>query len=158
MITSGVVKRQRIANEKLTIARKFRKEMTESETLLWKKVRKCQLGVKIRRQQIVEGFIVDFFCESAKLVIEVDGDVHDNEEQKKTDQLRRLVFEERGLQEIRFTNEQVKFSINRVLDEIRNIVLTSPRRPPSGSATTSMRRPEERGGRKKCVMQEHAHK
>jgi very-short-patch-repair endonuclease len=123
MKTSGVVKRQRIANTKLVIARDFRKEMTESEELLWQKLRRCQLGVKIRRQQIIEGFIVDFFCETAKLVIEVDGAVHDNEDQKKADQHRRLVFEERGLQEIRFTNEQVKFSINSVVDEIRNIVL-----------------------------------
>ncbi len=123
MKTSGIVKRQRIANAKLVIAREFRKEMTESEEILWQKLRKCQLGVKIRRQQIIEGFIVDFFCESAKLVIEVDGDVHDNEEQKIIDLHRRHVFEERGLQEIRFTNEQVRFSINSVLDEIRNIVL-----------------------------------
>jgi very-short-patch-repair endonuclease len=123
MKTSGVVKRQKITAEKLHIARDFRKEMTESEDLLWHKLRRCQLGVKIRRQQIIEGFIVDFFCDSAKLVMEVDGAVHDNEEQKKIDQLRRLVFEGKGLKEIRFTNEQIKYSINSVVDEIRTIVM-----------------------------------
>jgi ATP-dependent DNA helicase RecG len=117
--SSGVVKLQRISQAKLEQARELRKNMTEAELLLWEKLRRKSLyGIKFRRQQVIEGFIVDFYCERAKLVIEVDGGIHNTLEQKETDEHRKTVFYARGLKEVRFTNEQVIMSMNTVLDEI----------------------------------------
>jgi very-short-patch-repair endonuclease len=97
--------------------------MTEAEGVLWERLRrKSMLGVKFRRQQIIEGFIADFFCEAAKLVIEIDGGVHDLPDQKKIDEHRRKVFEARGLKELRFSNERVMSDINGVLQEIGKVL------------------------------------
>jgi very-short-patch-repair endonuclease len=120
MKTSGVVRLQHISDDKLDQARSLRLNMTHAENLLWQKLRRRQLGVKFRRQQIIEGFIVDFYCESAKLVIEVDGAVHFNEEQQATDEHRRKVFEDRGLREIRFENYQIESRIDDVIAVIRD--------------------------------------
>jgi very-short-patch-repair endonuclease len=119
MKTSGVVKLQKISDDKLSFAKAFRRNMTDSENLRWQKLRKGQLGVKFRRQQIIEGFVVDFYCESAKLVIEVDGPIHNTEEQKADDEHRRNVFQNRGLREIRFSNNQVDNDIVEVINIIK---------------------------------------
>ena len=77
---------QRVTKEKLERARELRREMTPAEKLLWQEVRAKKLGVHFRRHtcpggrcqgQIIEGFIVDFYCHRAALVVEVDGDIHD---------------------------------------------------------------------------------
>ena len=97
--------------------------MTEAEAVLWERLRNRKLGgYKFRRQQIVEGFIVDFFCEKAKLVVEVDGGVHNTEEQKKIDEHRRAVFKLRGLVEIRFKNEEILMNLGSVLQSINKTV------------------------------------
>jgi very-short-patch-repair endonuclease len=124
--SSGVVKLQRISNDKLRQAQELRKSMTDAEGILWERLRRKQIsGVKIRRQQIIEGFITDFFCESAKLVIEVDGSVHATQGQKALDAHRTEVFEARGLKELRFTNEQIESNIDYVINTITE-TLTSP--------------------------------
>ena len=79
-------------------------------------------GVKFRRQQIIEGFIADFFCETSKLVVEVDGEIHELPDQKKKDEHRRNVFAARGLKELRFSNERVLTDINGVLQEISGMI------------------------------------
>ena len=122
MNSSGVIKLQYLSEGKLRQARDLRKNMTHAEKLLWEKLRRKQLGVKIRRQQVIKGFIVDFFCEKAKLVIEVDGSIHDTSAQKKIDEHRREVFEQRGLKEIRFRNEQIEENIDKVISTIREFL------------------------------------
>ena len=118
-LTSGVILLQRTNPEKIDQARTLRKNMTEAEQALWQKLRGSKLfGHKFRRQQIIEGFIADFFCHAVKLVIEVDGSIHDNEEQKRTDAHRREVFAARGLRELRFRNEEVLENIADVLKRI----------------------------------------
>ena len=58
-------------------ARQLRQEMTPAEAILWKHLRTDQLGgLHFRRQQVLDGYIVDFYCHAAQLVIEVDGEVH----------------------------------------------------------------------------------
>lgn len=76
-LRTGIVTNQRVTKEKLERAKELRREMTPAEKLLWQEVRANKLGVHFRRQQIIQGFIVDFYCHKAGLVIEVDGDVHD---------------------------------------------------------------------------------
>lgn len=66
-------------------ARELRRAMTPAEKKLWQHIRYNQLGVQFRRQNAVGPYIVDFFCAKAKLVVEVDGDVHADEEQAEYD-------------------------------------------------------------------------
>ena len=120
MSTSGVIRLQRLSDGKLRQARALRANMTEAETILWERLRrKGILNVKFRRQQVIEGFIVDFYCESVKLVIEVDGSVHDTENQKVIDEHRRKVFQARGLKELRFANQTIVTDMETVIQMIK---------------------------------------
>lgn len=121
-MTTGVIKLQQTNIRKLRCARELRREMTEAETKLWKRLRGSQPGIKFRRQQLIAGFVADFFCDQAGLVIEVDGGIHTTKEQTVKDTLRRKVFEARGLTEIRFTNEQVFKDIEVVIEKIRTYI------------------------------------
>ena len=72
-ITGG----QKVKQEKVELARHLRQEMTPAEMKLWSLIRRRQInGCRFRRQQIIAGFIVDFYCPELALVIEIDGDVH----------------------------------------------------------------------------------
>jgi very-short-patch-repair endonuclease len=62
------------------MARALRKEMTPAEQTLWSELRGNQLhGAKFRRQQVIAGYIADFYCHAARLVIELDGPVHQHQ-------------------------------------------------------------------------------
>ena len=103
--TSGIVFGQH-SDEKRDAAYRMRREMTPAEDALWRRLRSSRLsGLHFRRQQIVDGFIVDFFCREAGLVVEVDGAVH--EMQRDYDAERDQVLEVRGLRVLRFTNDEV---------------------------------------------------
>ncbi len=119
-MSSGVVLLQRVEEYKKRQARNLRKNMTEAERVLWRYLRDRRLdGLKFRRQQIIEGFIVDFFWHELKLVVETDGEIHDTPEQKEIDEHRKNVFESRCLKEIRFKNSDVLNNISYVLAAIR---------------------------------------
>ena len=73
-----IVKRQKVDPAKIQRAKDLRHQMTEEERLLWKCLRTHRLAdLHFRRQQIIDGFIVDFYCHTAGLVVEVDGEVHE---------------------------------------------------------------------------------
>jgi very-short-patch-repair endonuclease len=118
-MASGVVGIQRVSKGKLEDSRKLRKNMTPSESLLWEHLRnrKCG-GFKFRRQQVIEGFIADFYCEQPQIVVEVDGGIHDDADAKKNDAHRETVFRARGITTIRFQNDQVNRHIESVVDQI----------------------------------------
>ena len=100
-------------------AKELRKNMTESEKVLWEEIRNRKLGgLKFRRQHPISTFIADFYCHEQKLVIELDGEIHDNEESQEYDEGRTAEMEYMGITVIRFRNEEVMNSINRVLNEI----------------------------------------
>src|SRR5580698_1584237 len=70
----GITGNQSVAPERLELARKFRREMTSRERTLWEALRANQLDhLHFRRQQVVKGFVVDFYCGSSRLAIEIDG-------------------------------------------------------------------------------------
>ena len=95
-------------------ARRMRETPTHAEGLLWKKLRKKRLGgFRFRRQHIIYTFIVDFYCPLAKLVIEVDGSVHDDQEEY--DREREEIIENLGYQVLRFRNDQIEREIEAVL-------------------------------------------
>lgn len=102
------------------LARQMRKEPTIAENILWQRLRRKQLGVKFRRQHTIDRFIVDFYCHNAKLVIEVDGPIHDYTLDE--DRLRQDYLESLGLCVIRFKNEEVIQLIDLVLDEIIKVL------------------------------------
>ena len=119
-MSSGVVLLQRVEEYKKRQARNLRKNMTEAERALWEQLRNRRLdGLKFRRQQIIEGFVVDFFCHELKLVVETDGEIHDTPEQKAIDEHRKNVFNSRGLREVRFKNSGVLNNMSYVLATIR---------------------------------------
>ena len=96
-----------------------RKQSTEAEQALWRELRGQRLGVKFRRQHAIEQFIVDFVSIGAKLVVEVDGAVHNDPGQAEYDAGRTHELTEVGYRVIRFTNEQVLGNMEMVLAEIR---------------------------------------
>jgi very-short-patch-repair endonuclease len=104
--------------EKVQIrAKELRKNMTNAEKLLWQYLRNRNLqGLKFRRQQPIGPFIADFYCASHKLIIEIDGNIHNN--QAENDELRTQQFEKYAYHVIRFNNRDVEENISEVLAEI----------------------------------------
>ena len=118
MVSRNIVIGQRVTQEKKELAVRLRQNMTPAEEVLWSELRTNRHdGWHFRRQQIIDGFVVDFYCHAASLVIEVDGDVH--EKQKEYDHERSEVLLARGLKVIRFSNDQVMKETQSVLAEIR---------------------------------------
>ena len=94
--------------------------MTPAEKILWQELRGNKLGVHFRRQQVITGFIVDFYCHKAGLVVEVDGDIHDLQQEQ--DARHEKVLGEMGLRIVRFRNEEVVKDLSAVLGKIRELV------------------------------------
>ena len=108
---------QNLSPEKIKRAKELRQNMTPAEKILWQKLRAKRFkGLKFRRQQIIEGFIVDFYCHSLGLVIEIDGEIHDK--QKKYDREREKILLAKDLCVLRFSNQQVIENISLVLESI----------------------------------------
>ncbi len=111
-------------------AKNNRKNATEAEDKLWQEVRNKKInGYKFRRQHPIAGYIPDFVCLERRLVIEIDGDYHNEEEQKKYDTLRTTLLKEINYHLIRFTNEQVLEKMPWVLEEIRKFLLSESNSP-----------------------------
>ena len=100
-------------------ARQNRREMTESEIVLWNALRNEFRGIKFRRQHPIGDYIADFLCLKAKLVIEVDGGYHDKPQQQLEDQLRTEFLQSKGYRVIRFTNEEVSSQLKGVISRIK---------------------------------------
>jgi very-short-patch-repair endonuclease len=109
--------------ELLKRAKVMRANPTDAERVLWARLRNKQLGGhKFRRQHVMRPFIVDFYCAAKKLVVEVDGDVHDEGEQQAKDEARAEYLErEYGIEVVRFSNEEVVANTREVLEEIWKI-------------------------------------
>lgn len=122
MSVKNIIPGQRVTKEKLQRARELRHEMTPAEKILWQELRANKLGVHFRRQQIISGFIVDFYCHKASLVIEVDGDIHDLQQEE--DARREKVLHEIGLRIARFRNEEVIRDLSMVIGKIKELILT----------------------------------
>ena len=104
-------------------ARELRKRMTDDEIRLWARLRLHRLnGHRFQRQRIIGNYIVDFYCPSAKLVIELDGGQHYFEEKHNADSQRDDYFKKKGLKVLRFSDTEVLKNTDTVIDEIlRNI-------------------------------------
>ena len=96
---------------------------TEAESALWKYLRNKRLGVRFRRQQIIEDYIVDFVCLSKQLIIEVDGKYHADGEQREFDNIRENKLISAGYHIIRFTNEEITNNTDQVIENIKKILI-----------------------------------
>ena len=98
--------RSKSSSAKHDFAKKMRNNLTLSEKTLWKEISQKQLGVWIYSQQIVYGYIPDFWCPKAGLVIEVDGPSH--AKQKAYDRRRDAALKRKGIVTMRLSNASVK--------------------------------------------------
>jgi leucyl-tRNA synthetase len=108
--------------EKLGYARQMRKAPTKAEAIMWEKVRRNKLGYSIRRQAIILGFIVDFYCPQRRLVIELDGPIH--ESRKEYDRARDAAIGSLGIRIVRFKNSEVLTNLFGVMQEIARLLAT----------------------------------
>lgn len=117
MPVKNIVIGQKVNPVKAQRARELRQNMTPAEAVLWQALRANRLGgIHFRRQQVIAGFIVDFYCHAASLVIEVDGGIHLR--QVEADRERERILVERGLRVLRFQNEQILNDLAGVLAHI----------------------------------------
>jgi len=104
-------------------ARELRKNSTLSEVLLWEELKsRKMLGYKFLRQKPIGNYIVDFFCNKLKLVIEIDGDSH-TEEKFEYDINRQKWLESHGVNVLRFDDLEVKKDMNNVLSAIEGWII-----------------------------------
>jgi very-short-patch-repair endonuclease len=100
-------------------AKRLRKNSTKAEALLWSRLRARQIqGIKFRRQQPVESYIVDFVCFEKRIVIELDGGQHAINKEK--DNKRDRFLTENGFKVLRFWDNEVFDNLEGVLEVIRN--------------------------------------
>jgi len=105
------------------LAKELRKDETEAEKKLWTKLNKNQiLGLQFRRQHPINIFIADFYCPKIKLVIEVDGSIHEIFEYEEHDIGRSEILNDFGITVIRFTNEQVLNDLDGTVKQIETCV------------------------------------
>jgi len=120
-------------------ARKLRRDQTDAEKKLWSRLRNRNLdGLKFKRQVVVEGFVADFACWDARIIVEVDGGQHT--EQAARDDERTKILEGAGFIVLRFWNNEVLSNIDGVSEVILDAVV-STRRNPSPQPS-----PQGRGG------------
>ena len=103
---AGIVRNPAVTPEKAALARELRKNATETEVLAWELLRDRRLlGLKFRRQQVIRGFIVDFYCAEHRLALELDGAIHDR--QQDYDRQRDAVLVQESIRVIRIRNEEL---------------------------------------------------
>ncbi len=99
--------------------------MTPAEEILWKHIHINEWKIKFRRQHPIANYVVDFYAHAAKLVIELDGGIHDVDEVKKYDEARENHLKELGLTVLRFKNEELfkdkKTVLTKIAEKIKNL-------------------------------------
>lgn len=100
--------------------RDLRKNPTETEKILWQHLKNNSLGIKFSRQVGIGTFIVDFCCRSQKIIIEVDGEIHEDKDNLECDKLREEILQSSGYKIIRFKNKEVLKNIEKVLEKIKS--------------------------------------
>ncbi|MEO5500848.1 MAG: DUF559 domain-containing protein [Ginsengibacter sp.] len=109
------------------LSRENRKQNTVAENILWQQLRNMKLNAKVRRQHVIDGFIIDFAFLNEYLLVEVDGGYHNNASQKEYDEARTKFLNELGYKLIRFSNDEVENNIPEVIEKIKKeLTVTSP--------------------------------
>jgi len=101
-------------------AQQLRKQTTEAEEKLWEQLRNRRFeGLKFRRQHPLNRFVADFYCHEKRLVVEVDGGIHNEKEVIERDEGREVDLQNFGLTIIRFTNEEIMTNMGEVLEKLK---------------------------------------
>ena len=122
--------------EKIEFARKLRREMTKEERHLWYDYL-CKYPIRFRRQEIIESYIVDFYCQKAKLAVELDGSQHYEEKGKTYDEERTKRLSEFGIEVIRFSNTDVLRNFEGVCIKIDEAVKRKAAHPSAAGGGSS---------------------
>lgn len=132
-MTANLIKSKKLVAD----ARENRKMPTEAEDLLWQEIRNHKLGVKFRRQHLIDDFSVDFVCLNKNLIIEIDGEYH--ESQKEQDDNRTYELGKLGFKVIRFKNEEIIHNLDDVLENIKTELSQRTETPLSKGEGTGVR-------------------
>lgn len=100
--------------------RQLRTDMTYCEKLIWMYLRKRQMKERFLRQYSVDNYVIDFYCSKLKLAVEIDGDVHNLQDQKEYDKSRQKYLETFGINFIRIKNEELLGNPNKAFRRIEN--------------------------------------
>lgn len=103
-------------------AKELRKNMTSAEVFFWKEILKSKefSGVRFLRQRVIDNYIVDFYCAKQKLVIEIDGEIH--EQQKEYDEARTKALKMHGLEVLRYKNCDVFNNTEKVKRHLMSVL------------------------------------
>ena len=124
--------RGRTSSQTVLTARRLRRQLTDSEQVLWSALRDSRMqGIKFRRQHPFGPYVLDFFCVNAQLAVELDGGIHDQPEQKDYDNERTAFLEANGLRIMRFRNEEIADNLDGVMRAILEVASPTPQPPPS---------------------------
>ena len=125
--------KDRMSSEKPRMARRMVAQPTPSEAALWKRLNAEQLGVAFVCRELVLGYIADFYCSAAKLVVEVDGPIHDSDKQRKRDSVKDRNLKWRGLVVLRLpttmTTDEMVERIDRKLHFLQVERQLPPQKP-----------------------------
>ena len=117
------IKGEKIKFYKKGKARQLRRTQTSCEKYLWDELRRKSIfGLKFRRQHPIGRYIVDFFCCGKKLIIELDGSVHEDEDRKTYDEKRQRELEFMGYRVIRFKDREILDNLDKTLKKIKKII------------------------------------
>ena len=115
--------------QKRQLAKQMRKDPTRAEADLWLHIRNRKTGFRFERQIVLHGYIVDFYCRSLKLAIEVDGSVHEVAEMKMRDDKKDSILSALGVTVLRFTNQDVCDFPSVVLHRLKAVASDLARTP-----------------------------
>ena len=101
----------------------LRRNETPAERMLWKHLRGKQMeGCRFRQQHGFGPYVLDFYCPALRLCIEVDGEVHNQDEQRQKDEDRTVFLNQNRIVVIRFRNEEIENNMSDVLDKIKTVI------------------------------------
>lgn len=103
-------------------AKELRNHVTHAEMIMWGYLRTRPLGQKFRRQHPLYNYIADFYCHSLKLVIEVDGSIHNRPDIKQYDEEREKIIRSLGIEVLRFSNDDVLYEMEIVINSINSFI------------------------------------
>lgn len=113
------MKSQYTLTQKHDLARHMRNNMTQAEECLWGMIQLKQIGYRFQPQVVLQGYIVDFYCPALRLVVEVDGSIHELPEVRVVDEIREIALSRAAILMLRFDNEDVLVDRDGVVKKIR---------------------------------------
>lgn len=103
-------------------AKKLRNEPTSTEIIFWNLLKQHFSNFRFKRQHPISQYIADFYCHKLKLVIEIDGCIHNTEEARNNDKLRDDFLQTLDLKIIRFTNDEVSDNGNDIIKKLKEVI------------------------------------